>query len=152
MPDVKRMSETVSPVVAASRAAISAVVDVRAAGEEPVPGERALGRVAAQHDDRVERRHRVAPREQVDVVGVEEVGDGEQQLGVRAVEDVRRFVALEPRVHRHDHAAGAVDAERGDDPLGDVGRPDRDAVAGLDAGRDERARGDARGVARAPRR
>jgi hypothetical protein len=33
-----------------------------------------------------------------------------------------------------------VRAERGDDPAGTVRRPDRDAIAGLDAGRDRRAR------------
>ena len=60
--------------------------------------------------------------------------------GAAAGEDVRRLGALEAGVHRDEHAARRRHAERGDDPLERVRRPDRDPVAGLDARR-ERARG-----------
>ena len=84
--------------------------------------------------------HRLGHAQELDVVGVEEVGDGEEELRAGPVEDVRGLGTLEPRVERHDHAPGRVDAERGVHPLGGVRRPDRDAVAGLHAARDQRTR------------
>ena len=78
--------------------------------------------------------------EQRRVVGVEEPAHGEERPGAAAGEDVRGLGALEPGVHRHEHAARRRDAERGDDPLERVRRPHRDPVAALDA-RGERAPG-----------
>ena len=51
-----------------------------------------------------------------------------------------RLSPLEAGVERHEHAAGRLDAERGDDPLPDVRGPHGDAVAGLDSRGRERAR------------
>ena len=113
-------------------------VDGRARGEERRPSERrAGGRVAAQDDDRLEvgelgRRRR--PRRAASARS--------RCRGSRVIVDERRAPrlargctpprALEPGVERHEHAAGRLQAERGDDPLPAVRRPDRDPVAGLD--------------------
>ena len=79
--------------------------------------------------------------QQLDVVRVEEVGDGEQPARAARPEHVAGLVALEARVERDDDAADRVRSERGDGPLVHVRRPDGDAVAGLDAAGDQRARG-----------
>ena len=102
--------------------------------EEAGPVDRVGGGRTAQHDDLLERLHRVRRPQELDVVGVEEVGDGEQQLRLGPVEDVRRLRALEPGVERDDDPARGVDTERGVHPLGGVRRPDRDPVAGFDPG------------------
>ena len=135
---------------AALRAATSdaGVSPARARNVGPVDGAGARARRAGRRSARATRPAR-RRRQELDVVGVEEVGDGEEQLRPGPIEDVGGLGALEPRVERHDHAAGRVDAERGVHPLGGVRRPDRDPVAGLHARRDERAgRGD-RGARRA---
>ena len=69
------------------------------------------------------------------VVGAEELAHRERDARAAALEDVAHLVGLEARVHRHDRAAGAEDAERGDQPLVAVRRPDRDPLAALDARR-----------------
>ena len=60
------------------------------------------------------------------------------------------YRAINPRAvvrdGRHDRS-GAVHAECGDDPLGDVRRPDRDAVTSCDTGGEQRACGVTGGVA-----
>ena len=93
---------------------------------------------AAQHDDLLECGHVARAADELDVVGVEEVGDGEEHARACGAQDVGRFVALEAGVERHHDRAAPVRAFRGEDPLGDVVGPDRDPVAGLDAGGDQR--------------
>ena len=96
---------------------------------------------AAEVDDLAQRRHVVLGAQELDVVRVEEVGDGEEQPHIGAVEDVAGLAALEAGVGRYEDRARREDPERGDDPLAAVRRPDRDAIAGRDAARDERAPG-----------
>ena len=110
-----------------------------AAGQEVIPDRGAGGRCAPEDHLAGQARDRLCRREQLCIVRIEEVGDGEQQLRSSAVEDVRRFTALEARVHGHDDSAGAVDAQRRDRPLGRVRGPDRNAITGLDPASDERA-------------
>ena len=107
------------------------------AGEEVVPRHVALVGAATEHDDLLEVGEGGEVTEGLDVVGVEEVGDGEQQPGPGAVQDVCRLVALEAGVERHENRADAVDGRAGDDPLGAVRRPDGYSVTGLDAGGDQ---------------
>ena len=85
------------------------------------------GRVAAEHDGVLEVRQVVA-LEHGDVVVAEEAVDGHEDAGPALGEDVRRLGALVPGVDRHHDAAGRLQPEQGDDPLLDVGRPDRHAV------------------------
>ena len=93
----------------------------------------------------LERIEPVDAVEEREIVGVEEVGDGEEHPSAGGAQHVTRLGALEAGVQRHDHAAGGVDPERGDRPLRDVRRPDGDAVAHDQAGGDE---GACRGVGR----
>ena len=83
---------------------------------------------------------RPAALEQCDVVGVEEVGHGDQQAGARGADDVGRLRPLEPGVDGCDHAAGSVGAQRGHDPARAVGCPDRHPVTGLEPLSDVRPR------------
>ena len=57
----------------------------------------------------------------------------QDSLRSAAGDDVARFVGLEPRVDRHQHAARGQQPERRDDPLGRVGRPDGDPIALVDS-------------------
>ncbi len=68
------------------------------------------------------------------VVGPEEVGDGDQQPGPTAEQDVRRLPTLEAGVDGHQHRTRRRQAEQGHHPLGAVGGPHGHPVAGLDAG------------------
>ena len=112
-----------------------------AAVDEVVPADRRAVGLAGEQDRVLERGQVDAgAREQRRVVGVEEPAHGEQRAGAAALEDVRRLGAAEPGVDRHERRAGGRDAERGDDPLERVRRPDRDPVAALDARREQRAR------------
>ena len=52
---------------------------------------------------------------------------------MRALQDVQRLMTGEAGVDGHECRARVVRAQRGDDPVGRVRRPDRDAVARLDA-------------------
>ena len=109
-------------------------------GQEVGPRRGAVtGRAVEQHDllDQVARARVVEER---DVVGVEEVADGEQEARARRAQHVCRLLAEEAGAHRHEHPAGGVEAERGEDPLMDVRRPHRRAVARLEPTGDERAR------------
>ena len=116
-------------------------VDLAGPFEEVGPRRRAVARGAPQHDDLVERGGFAGGAQQGDVVGVEEVGDREEDAGSRGAQDVGGFVALEPGVERHDHRARPVHRAGGHDPLVDVRRPDRDPVTRLDAGGDQRGGG-----------
>ncbi len=115
--------------------------DRRATREEVAEAHGVTPVGAAQDDDLLERGDLGRVAEQLDVVGVEEVGDRAQQLRLGRLEQVARLAALEPRVDGDHDAAGAVHAERGDDPLADVGCPHPDAITGLDARCDERPGG-----------
>jgi len=61
--------------------------------------------------------------------GVEEIVDGQQRPRTRLVEDIGCFIALEPGVERHHHAARGLRADAGEDPFGAVWCPDRDTIA-----------------------
>ena len=97
------------------------------------------GRLAAQHHDPLERGQIVA-REHADVVGVEEARDRAQQARAALAQHVGGLGALVARADRNQHRADALRADRRDHPLRDVGRPDRDAIAGRDPLGEERAR------------
>ena len=107
--------------------------------DELVPGDRG-GRRAHRRAGSCARARRASTplREQRGIVGVEEPAHGEQHPRAAAREDVRRFGAAEARVDRNQHATRRRHPERGDDPLEGVRRPDRDAVAALDARREQR--------------
>src|SRR5204863_264642 len=72
------------------------------ARENVDPIGRARGGRTAQYDDLLERRDGFGRPQELHVVGVEKIGDGEQDLGVGAVEDVRGLGPLEARVQRDD--------------------------------------------------
>ena len=136
------MSATSSGSTASARA--RAVVDAHLAGAGEEVGERrgALGGVALQHDDLLERvGHGPRLAQHRHVVGVEEPVDRAQEARAAPAEDERRLRSLEAGVQRHQHAAGAQRAERGDHPLADVGCPHADPIAGLEPRGDERAGG-----------
>jgi hypothetical protein len=100
----------------------------------------ALERRAAGQEARRQRNDEYAGRSLV--LKAEKPLLDQHGLGPAAADDVPGLGRLEPRVDRNQHPAGGQQAERCDDPLGRVRRPDRHAVALLDAGRGERARGD----------
>ena len=103
--------------------------------EERGPGLGPVGWPPARHHDRLEVRELdVTGAQQGDVVGVEEVRDGDQHPGTAPGQDVRRLAALEAGVDGDQDGAGLEQAQRGHDPFGTVEGPDRHAVAGLDAG------------------
>ena len=107
------MSDGSSGPTAAARRATSAAAVVGHPGQEVVPSNGALGRGAVGHDDRLQRRELDARRpEHGDVVGAEEVGDGDQGAGAAATQDVGRLDALEPGVHRDEDGAGLEQAEQ----------------------------------------
>ena len=135
------MSDTSSGVSAATRASTSAGVDAcrRRPRSPPRRSHRRARRRAAPPCARGAGRS--WPSSIADVVVAEEAVDGDEHAGAAAVEEVGRLGALVPGVDRHDHAAGGLQAEHGDDPLPHVGRPDRHAVARLEPGGDERAAG-----------
>ena len=104
-------------------------------GEELVPCDGAGGRLAPEDDDVLEVGEPVAlGAQQIDVVGVEEAGDGEQEPGPALGQDVGGLGALEAGVEGDEHGAGRMQAHQGHQPLPDIRRPDGDAVARLHAG------------------
>ena len=137
VPDVNSTSQTSSPPTAAD----AGVDDRRRRPSSPVARnspERLVGRACRRRSRRPSARFgelRAELGQRRRVVDAEELADGERDARAAALEDVAHLFALEPRVHRDDRAAGAEDAERGDQPLVPVRRPDRDALAGLDARR-----------------
>jgi len=104
-----------------------------------------------QDDDALERRQ-VGDRpvrpgaaacvaQELEVAVSEELLHGAEDARAALLEDVADLAALHPRVERHEHAARALEADRRDDPLVDVRRPDRHAVAAPDPGGHEGACG-----------
>ena len=85
------------------------------------------------------QRAGVLPRQHGRVVDAQEPAHREEGRRARVAEDVSRLAALEARVQRHQHRAGPQRAQRGEHPLGAVGRPDGHAVARPDTGRHEAA-------------
>ena len=100
-------------------------------GARPTPGPRATTMVA--------RSGRSTPvvLEHGHVVGAEEVGHRHQDPGPAPQQDVGGLGALEPGVDRDEHGAGLEEAQRGNDPLGAVERPDGHPVTRLDARGDQ---------------
>ena len=120
-----------------------APVDLRLAGlggaaqeRRPRLGARG-GRTIGHHDGGEVREVRRVVRQQGHVVGAEEIGDRHQGPRPAPRQDGGGLGAFEARVHRHDRGPRLEQAEEGHDPLDAVGGPDRHAVAGLDAGRDQ---------------
>ena len=115
-------------------------------GEEVPPGHEVGGGVVGEHHHLVQvrqSRQRAGPlallggaAQRGDVGGAEEGAGDEEQLGAGTAQDIGGLDALEAGVDRDEGGAGRHRAEGGDDPLDGVGRPDRDAVAGRDAGGD----------------
>ena len=94
--------------------------------------------LVAQQDDAAEPSG-VLPRQHGRVVGAQEAAHGDERRHAGVADDVGRLAALEARVQRHEHGTGPQEAERGQHPLGAVGRPDGHPVPRPDAGRDEAA-------------
>ena len=130
----------VSPVSARLARLHLGVVDRRAARQEVVPAHGAGRHAAFEDHDLLDQVARAGFLEQRDVVGVEEVGDGEEEARARRAQHVRSLCALEAGVQGHEHAAGRVEPEGGDDPPVDVRRPHRGPVARLQTAGDERPR------------
>ena len=137
VPDVNTTSLGSSAASDAMRASSSRRDDrvsrVRGTSSQP---SRASSGVAGEQDRLLERGEVDAGiGEERGVVGVEEPADREQHARAAAGEDERGLGAAEARVDGDEHGTRGRDAERGDDPLERVRRPDRDAVAALDARR-----------------
>ena len=117
-------------------------VDAVARRQERVPSRRCVG---AERDDGAQlgQLGRDVDRrvQHPCVVGAEELAHRHEGACPAAAEDVAGLDALVAGVERDEHPAGEVDAERGRDPLPHVRRPDRDAIAWGDAGREVRGRG-----------
>jgi hypothetical protein len=113
--------------------------DGRGARQEIRPGGAALG-VAAQQHDLFEIRQ-VFARERVGVVRAEELAHRTQDAGAALAQHGSRLGALKARVQRNQHGPGRLQADGREDPLVEVGRPDRDAVAAGDAGGAKGTRG-----------
>ncbi len=73
--------------------------------------------------------------EQRRVVDVEEALLHEQHPAATTGQHIGGFGTFHAGVDRYQYRAGAVDAQRGKDPLAAVGRPQADPVARLDAQR-----------------
>ena len=144
------MSDGSSGPTASRRRSTSASASASRPGEEVVPARRCRRRHRPAGDhDRCPGSGSSTPvaAQHGDVVGAEEVGDGHQDPGPAAAQDVRRLDALEPGVDRHQRRrrpgsrpSAAITHSRA------VERPDRDPVAGPDAGLDQRGRERARGL------
>jgi len=113
--------------------------DAGSRGEELLEAHRPARNVAPQHDDPMEvGQIRRGGAEHAHVVVAEESLDGEEDLGPAGPEDVCGLGPLVAGVEGDEHAPGGLEPQRGNRPLPDVGRPDRDTVTRLDAGTDER--------------
>ena len=104
------------------------------------PGQRAVGDRAPHHHagGQVGQR-RSGGFQEGDVVGVQEVRDGHQGLGLAPCEQVGGLGSLEPGVDRDEDATGGEDTEDGHHPVGAVEAPDAHPVTGLDARLDQRS-------------
>ena len=134
---------------AVSRERLLACLDLRrwhlrADGQKVVP--RHIARVAgvghkatAQHHDVLQRRRALAVQLRRKVLP-QKVANAKQQLGAAALQNVGRFAALHAGVERHQHRASGVRTAGGHNPLVQIRCPQRDAVAGLHAQRNQRAR------------
>ena len=112
----------------------------RAAGQELRPrlgGHRARrAGVVAQDHHALQLRQRFGGN-QARVVGAEKFTDGHQQARAAAAQDEAGLLALQARVERYDHGAHTQGPQRADHPLGAIGSPERDPVAGGDSRTDE---------------
>ena len=142
-PGGARREQHVAHVVAAdcTDPAVDDVVVDRVAGGLEL-AQRLVGRGAVVEAHDRQQLGKLAPQSGQGrrVVDAEELTDGERDPCTAAGEDVAHLLALEARVHRHDRAAGAEDAERGDQPLVPVGRPHRGALTRLETGGDQTSR------------
>jgi hypothetical protein len=77
------------------------------------------------------------PRQHGRIVVAEEARYRQQQAGARLGEDIGGLGSLEAGIQRHKHAAGPLQAKRGDQPASRVRPPDGDAVALAQARRQE---------------
>src|SRR4029450_3424310 len=93
----------------------------------------------AEHDDALEVGQLLVA-EGIDVVRAEEVAHRAEPACAAPAQEVAGLGRLVAGVERHQHAAGRLQPERRDLPFPQVRRPDRDAIAGLEARRDERTR------------
>ncbi|MNI25241.1 hypothetical protein D3C73_788820 [compost metagenome] len=89
------------------------------------------GRVAIDNHQ-VFEAGRSMGREQRRVVDVEKPLLDKQQPAAAAFQHIGGLKALHARVDRHQHRTGALDAQRREDPVTTVRRPDTDPVTGLD--------------------
>ena len=131
VPEVKIRSERSSGETASARGPGLLLGDGVASGEKVGPGGRSRGRLA-QDDDAFEVGQVLAPQ-RLDVVHAEELPHGAQDAGAALAQHVAGLRPLQARVQRDEHAAGGLQTDGRDDPLGDVGRPDADPVSRLDA-------------------
>ena len=77
---------------------------------------------------------------EVGVVGAEELAHRTQDPGTALAQHGSGLGALEARVQRNQHGPGRLQADGGEDPLVEVRRPDRDAVAACHTAREQRPR------------
>ena len=102
-----------------------------ARGQEILPGLAALALTGKQHA-RLEGRQ-VFSRQHRGIAHAQEVTHCEQPARAAGAKNKGRLAALEPGVQGYQHAPHTLGANSGDDPLHPVGRPDRDALAVLQA-------------------
>ena len=148
VPEVKMRSETSSGSTAAARAAVTpastrlaGLEEGRQARHRPPVCARARtrrGTLVAQ-EDRARQVAGVLARQQARVVGAQEPAHRDEGRRARVAHDVGRLTTLEPGVERHEHRTGPQEPERGEHPLGAVGRPHGHPVPRPDPGRNEAA-------------
>jgi hypothetical protein len=122
------------------------LVDPRRSLEQLCPRDRRRSGRLAEHHDALERRqparavhgHQLAHDGEI-VHRARSLGEDER-AGARLREDVGDVVGPETRVDWHQHGADLEHGKRGLDPLGPVEHPERHAITGSDAERDQSAR------------
>ena len=112
---------------------------VPAGGQEIRPG-RCSRFLALQQHDLLQRRQGVLAQRR-GVVHPQEITDRKQQAGAAGAQYVGGLGPFQAGIEGHQHRADALGAGGGDNPLVDIGRPDGNPVALVDAGRHERLRG-----------
>ena len=132
VPEVNRMSDGSSGRTAAARRPTSSRATGSSAPFEVLPTDgRCPSRAVSNHDRLEVRKIHSRPVEQRHVVDSEKVGDGDEDAGVAAGQDVTRLGAFEPGVDRDQRPANLPDAQGGDDPPHAVEGPDRHPVSGI---------------------
>ncbi len=102
-------------------------------------GVRTARRALVAQEDGASQVAGVLARQHARVVGAQEAAHRHEGRRAGVADDVGRLTTLVPRVQRHQHRTGPQEPERGEHPLGAVGRPHGHPVARPDTGGHEAA-------------